>query len=476
MSSTISADKFPVMGTTPSSTSALFAPQVFTGVSQFSSDFQSILQRAVSIAELPITALQNQQSDLVQQKQLLIGLNTAAASLGSSLGALGSLGANQGLSATSSDNSTVSVTNSGAISPATYTISKITSIASAAAETSVSGFADSTSAPVSATGIMKLVVGSNTYAINLAPGQNNLNGLTDAINKLGAGVTASVLTTGTGATPDYLSVSANNTGATTLQVIDDPTGVANNILTSTNQGSNAVFQLNGLPVSQSTNTVNGVVPGMTFNILNTTQPGQTVTLSLQSDPSQLSDALNTFVQNYNSLVDQVNAQVGPSAGLLSGDIMIRTIENDLRQVTTYQGTGSVGSLADLGVTLDATGHMSFDATQINNMAPAQLSAAFSYLGSSTTGFGALAGQLTQLSDPITGLIQTEENGIDTTNAQISAHISTLTDQVTRFQQSTSAQLQQADALAAELANQQTLLNSSLQSLNYVSFGKAPQTS
>src|SRR6185312_15924101 len=126
--------------------------------------------------------------------------------------------------------------------------------------------------------------------------QNNLNGLADAINSLGAGVTASVLTTGTGGTPDYLSVSANNTGATTLQVIDDPTGVANNILTSTNQGSNAVFQLNGLPVSQSTNTVNGVVPGMTFNILNTTQAGQTVTLSLQSDPSQLSDALNTFVQ------------------------------------------------------------------------------------------------------------------------------------------------------------------------------------
>ncbi|HXU20041.1 MAG TPA: flagellar cap protein FliD N-terminal domain-containing protein, partial [Verrucomicrobiae bacterium] len=188
------------MGTTPSSTSSLFAPQVFSGVSQFSSDFQSILQRAVSIAELPIQTLQNQQSDLLQQKQLLIGLNTAAASLGSSLGALGSLGANQGLSAASSNSSTVSVTNSGATSPATYTISNITSVAAAAAETSVSGFADSTSAHVSATGIMKLVVGSSTYAINLASGQNNLNGLADAINSLGAGVTASVLTTGTGGT------------------------------------------------------------------------------------------------------------------------------------------------------------------------------------------------------------------------------------------------------------------------------------
>ena len=461
------------MGTTSSSLSALFSPQVFTGISQFSSDFQSILQRVVSIAELPIQGLQNQQTNLVQQKQLLIGLNSAAASLATSLGSLGSLGAAQGLSATSSDSSTVSVANDGATSPATYTVSNITSVAAAAAETSLSGYANSISAAVSSTGAMKLVAGSNSYSISLTPQQNNLAGVVAAINQLGAGVTASVLTTGTGSTPDYLSISANNTGATTLKLIDDPTGAANNILTATNQGANAVFQLNGLPVSQSTNTVNGVVPGITFNILNTTQAGKSVTLSLQSDPSQLTSSLNSFVQNYNTLVDQVNAQVGPSAGLLSGDVMIRTIENDLRQVTTYQGTGSVKSLADLGVTLDATGHMSLDSTVIGNMTPSRLSRAFSYLGSSTTGFGSLANQLTQLSDPVTGLIQMEENGFDTTNAQITAHISTLTDQVSKLQKSTSAQLQQADALAAQLQNQQTLLSSSLQSLNYVAYGRAP---
>ncbi|MGH9612337.1 MAG: hypothetical protein ACRD4P_04585, partial [Bryobacteraceae bacterium] len=119
------------------------------------------------------------------------------------------------------------------------------------------------------------------------------------------------------------------------------------------------------------------------------------------------------------------------------------------------------------------GHMSLDSTVIGNMTPSQLSGAFSYLGSSTTGFGSLANQLTQLSDPVTGLIQMEENGFDTTNAQITAHISTLTDQVSKLQQSTSAQLQQADALAAQLQNQQTLLSSSLQSLNYVAYGPAP---
>jgi hypothetical protein len=41
------------------------SPLTFTGVSSFSNDFQTILNRAVAIAQLPITALQNHQSDLL---------------------------------------------------------------------------------------------------------------------------------------------------------------------------------------------------------------------------------------------------------------------------------------------------------------------------------------------------------------------------------------------------------------------------
>ena len=93
---------------------------------------------------------------------------------------------------------------------------------------------------------MKLVLGSNSYTINLTSQTNNLNGLVSAINGLGAGVTASVLTTGSGATPNYLSLSAASTGATTLQLIDDPTGAATNVITAANQGSNAKLHLQRL--------------------------------------------------------------------------------------------------------------------------------------------------------------------------------------------------------------------------------------
>jgi hypothetical protein len=42
-------------------------PLVFTGVSTFSNDFQTILSREQQIEQIPIKALQNQQADLLQK-------------------------------------------------------------------------------------------------------------------------------------------------------------------------------------------------------------------------------------------------------------------------------------------------------------------------------------------------------------------------------------------------------------------------
>ena len=122
--------------------------------------------------------------------------------------------------------------NTGATSAATYTISDITSVAKAASETSKIGYADSSATPISTTGVVKLVVGAKSYDITLTPGTNNLVGLRNAINNLGVGATASVITTGTGLNPNYLSISANSSGAAALQLFDDPDG-ATKILNDT---------------------------------------------------------------------------------------------------------------------------------------------------------------------------------------------------------------------------------------------------
>src|ERR1700688_3430473 len=152
------------MSTTPSS---LSAPPTLSGISKYATDFQSILTRAVAIAKLPVTALQNRDADVLQKQQQLATLGSSVSDLGSSLFALGTLAQSKALLATSSDSTTVSVQATGATSSATYTISDITSVASTASETSTSGYSDASVTVVSSTGTLSLVVGATNFPIHL---------------------------------------------------------------------------------------------------------------------------------------------------------------------------------------------------------------------------------------------------------------------------------------------------------------------
>jgi flagellar hook-associated protein 2 len=553
-----------------STTPLTSGPLTFTGVSSYSTDLQSILQRANQIAQLPVTALQNTQTDNVNKKAALIALNPAVANVGSAVAALGSLAANGGgLVASSSDSSTVSIANTGATSPATYTISSIQSLAASAWATT-GNFADATTKAVSTSGYVDLTVGSNTYHLNLTgTGNNNLSGLENAINNAGAGVTASILTTGGG---DYLSISASTPGqaAIQLQAVPNPvdlitntdtgtdttagryanstttpvstgghmslvvgsstyaldlsgagannlTGLENaingasagvtasissdakgyylaistndssaqtlqlndtsaNLISTSNAGSNADFMLNGnIHIVQASNVVNNVIPGVTFTLQNTTTGATSVTLSLANNPGQISTALQTFVANYNTLAAQVAQQVGTTGGPLVGNMLIQNIMSDTQQLGSYwnpSNTSSVRSLADLGITFaDLTGQLTFDPTVFNNLSSTQLSDAMRFLGSSKSGFAALANNFTQLSDPVTGLILSQENSYDSANTQITDQINSLNARITVMENAETAKIQAADALIAQLQSDQNTVNASIQSLNYVAFGK-----
>ncbi|HEX4595743.1 MAG TPA: flagellar filament capping protein FliD [Bryobacteraceae bacterium] len=535
-------------------------PLYFTGVSTYSSDFQSIIQRQVAIAKLPVQKLQNEQADNLNKKQALIALDPSVATLGSAIAALGALASSQGVSASSSDSTLVSVVNTGAPSPATYTISNVTSLAAPASETSNLSYSDPLATPVSNSGHVNLVVGASTYNLDLTA-NNNLAGLRDAINNAGAGVSASILTAGTS---NYLSVNANNPGATTLQLNDVPldlvtstgtgtetsnktyadsttvsvsvnnhvdlvagsttyhldltgnnnlTGLMNaingagaagvsasitgsagayslslsgspgtlqlndlpsqvDLISNTNQGSNASFTLNNtINITRSTNTVNDLISGLSFTLLAKT--AGPVTLSLATDRNQLSTALQTFATNYNSVVDQLNQQVGLAAGPLAGDLLIQSISSDLQQVASYwnTGSGSIHSLSDLGVTFDTTGHLGFNQTTFDAVSDSQIPDAFKFLGSSKSGLGALANNFTQLSDPLTGMIRVQEDGYDTTDKELTSQISSLNDRASQVQASLTAKLQAADALVAELQAQQNSVNAAVSSLNFVLYGK-----
>lgn len=440
------------------------SPLTFTGISQFSTDFQTILDRAVRIAQLPVQALQNRTSDVLQQKTLLSGLASGVSSLAAALEKLGETAAQKALKASSSKPAVVTPVNAGATAAAAYTIESVSSVAAAASERTLAGYADSAATPVGSTGDFRLVVGGEEYNFTLA--NNTLVGLRDKINSLGAGVTASILTTAGG---NYLSVSANASGETTLRLVDDPEGANADLLTGTNQGTDLVFHLNGIEVRQASNLVNGVVPGLTFTVLDTSV--DPVQLSLAADQSQLASAISGFVASFNSLRSQLNAQTGAAAGLLTGNTVVTQLSGQLRQIAAHRALeGSVKSLADLGITFDSNGTMSFDEAALNALTQQELSDAFEFLGGGT-GLGSWAAGLRQFSDPVTGLIKLEQNGLDRIDGELQKQIAARLERIDVMRRGMAAKLQQADALLAALDRQQSTIKASLQGLNVVLYGK-----
>jgi flagellar hook-associated protein 2 len=444
-------------------------PLSFTGISTYSSDFQSIINRAVSIASIPLQSLQNQQKDVVQQKMLVGNLSSTVASLATALQNLGSVSANRSLVAASSDGSKVTATNNGSASMATYTVSDITSLAKVASESSVSSYADASSTPVASTpGTVNLTVGGASKTLDIS-GNNTLQGLRDAINSSGLPVTATILTVSP--TENYLSVSANSAGATTLTLTDDPEGTAANLLTSLNQGADTVFKLNGAPVHTPSTQISNIIPGVTLNITGTTGMGGSVDVTLATDRSAVSDALKAVVSAYNVLRDQVNGQIGQNAGLLTGDYLVRLVQDDMRQLSGYSGTGAIKSLADLGIEFDTTGHASFNDSVFNALPDSSMSDVFSFLGSESKGFAGLSSVFDQISDPVSGLAKLQMDQYDQTDQRLADQISTTTDQINNMQQSLAAKLSFTDALLGDLESQQKVVDASIQSLQLVLFGK-----
>jgi flagellar hook-associated protein 2 len=314
-----------------------------------------------------------------------------------------------------------------------------------------------------------LVVGTQTYSLNVSGSNNNLNGLVSAINGANAGVTAKV----TGSSGAYsLSLTASDTTTIQLNDLRNPA----DLISGTNQGSNASFTLNGIPtpITESTNNITDVIPGVSFTLLNTTSGSQSVTLSLATSGGPLSSALQTFVTDYNTLVSSVQAQQGQNAGPLQGNLIVNEISDAMQDLVAYwnpTGSSTIHSLSDLGVTFNDNGQMSFSSSTFNALSDTQISDAYQFLGSSNSGFASLASNFTQLTDPITGMIETQISGYQTEETEFSDQITTAEAYATQVQQTATQQMEAADALVAELQQQQTDVDASIQSVNYVLYGR-----
>ena len=249
-----------------------------------------------------------------------------------------------------------------------------------------------------------------------------------------------------------------------------------NILTSVNQGSDSKFDLNGIAVDSPDTAVSGVIPGVTLNILGATTGSETVGVTVATDPNAISSALTNLVTDYNTLALQVNAQIGPSAGLLSGSGIVYQLREAMSSIIHYQGsgTGSITNIANLGIEVNGDGTLSLNPTTFAGLSDSDIASALAFFGTSTTGLGALQGTFDAVSNAVTGSIAGQLSADTLSTTKLTAQIATMNAQIAVSEGTLLTELEAADAQVADLQSEQSLLTSSISSLQFTSYGYQSQ--
>lgn len=446
------------MGTTPAT---------FNGSSTYAADLQQTITHAVDIASIPlnqlnanVTALQGQSTEISYLQNGFVALQNAIKSL--------TTGVNGGgLSASVSDNTiaTANLNSSAAVTPGTYALNVIDagSPTTSVSNTGLPTVADPAATSISTSGTYTLKVNGSNFTIT--PTTNSLNALAQAINLSGAGVSATVINLGSPSAPSYtLSIQSTALGNVPIQLNDG----TNDLLTTLSTGTPAKYQVNGqptTPISSNSSTVT-LAPGLTVNLVNT---GQT-TITVAEDSSAAATAVSSFVAAYNATVDELATNRGTGGGPLSGQSIVFSLGQTLRDLTSFSGgSGSVTSLADLGLTFDGTGHLAFDQSQFASVAAADPGDLASYFGTGTgTGFlAAASGILDGLTNTTNGLFQAQQATIQNRITADNQEISDTQDRITTMQNQLTAQMSAADALLSTLESQSTFMTQLFQAQNAI---------
>jgi flagellar hook-associated protein 2 len=337
------------MGTTPAT---------FNGSSTYAGDLQQTITHAVDIASIPLTQLNANVTALQGQSTEIGYLQNGFNFLQNAINSLTSGVNGGGLSASVSDNTiaTANLNSSAAVTPGVYTLNLISagSPTTSISNTGLPTVADPASTSISTAASYTLSVNGSNFTVT--PTSDSLNALAQAINTSGAGVSATVINLGSPSAPSYtLSLQSAALGNIPIQLNDG----TQDLLTTLSTGTQAQYQVNGqpsTPISSSSSTVT-LAPGLTANLLGA---GQT-TITVSEDSSAATTAISSFVTAYNATVDELATNRGTAGGPLTGQSIVFSLGQTLRDLTGYTGgSGAVTSLADLGLTFDGTGHLAFD--------------------------------------------------------------------------------------------------------------------
>jgi flagellar hook-associated protein 2 len=439
----------------------------FTGSSLFASSLAQQLQNAVNIASIPMDNLQTEQTTLQGQQTEFGTLSSDFTALSTALSSIDSATGSSSYGATVSNTKVASASVGSGVLAGTYSLDVTNTGSNTNTISNDSGLllvTDPTQSNLSTSTSFTLVVNSNTY--NITDSAGTLDGLANAINSSGANVQATVVNVGSSSSPDYrLSVQSLDFAPDTVQLEDNGNNNADMLTQLGSGGSYVQYSVNGEPSVNSSSQSLTLSTGLTVNVLGT----GTTSITVSQNGDSIANALSNFANAYNTALAEVDKNRGQNGGALTGDGSIFSLTEALNNLGGYSGsTGSVESLASLGLTFDPNGNLDFDASTFDQAASANMTDVLNFLGSvsGSTGFLGVANNiLTGITDPLTGLLPQATQSISTEISGIGTQITNDQSQVTQLQQTLQAQLSAADASIASLEQQANYFQMMFQTQN-----------
>ena len=234
---------------------------------------------------------------------------------------------------------------------------------------------------------LQLTVGSGTpQRIPIAAGATRAADVVAAINQSGSGVTAQMVNTGDAASPFRIVVTGStgtqngfSLAAFTHDDNGEPTttpvtGLSFGVTDPPQAAGNAVLNVNGVPITASSNRVEGAIQGTTLELTSTTNGA--ANLQFTRDTSGIQTKLQALVTAYNDVTTQLNVVSDPKSSVptygatLVGNSLVNAVRNQIRSLVlgeSSSASGGLTALRDLGVSVNSTGVLSLDTAKLNTV-------------------------------------------------------------------------------------------------------------
>lgn len=213
--------------------------------------------------------------------------------------------------------------------------------------------------------------GSFEVQVSIAA-NTTLQGVADAINAKGLGVTAAVINDGSAFNPYKLTLTSTKSGQAGRVTVNS--GVAGLTFKTTAAAQDAVVLygsggtgIDPAILTSSTNTLTGIVSGLTLELKSPSSTPVTVTVS--RDTQSVVDQAQNFVDSYNDAIKKIRDYTAFNAdtfsrGLLFTDPTVLRIRRDLSNQVLSPVVGLpasvLNSLSEVGIKAGAEGTLTFD--------------------------------------------------------------------------------------------------------------------